>query len=278
MISVPRFRLWRLLLVFMLPQTIYALIAYLTEAPAMTGIENMLELAIAGGICAAYIPGTVRFMLADDTIEPADWLGLGVVLTWTAGFLGTMFSIIWRSHGQPMSWINSDVTTYIKFMYICGGACHLLAPGALKRQMPTERWIQLGIAIAVAMFLSLVVAWAADVKVINLRSLVTSYATPPYVGDPTESAIAGPPPAGFHPQQQRYTPMDNLLQDIIAPGHGGYSARIEARVSDVARERLDDWMAQNRVFNRSEAVPRLLDEALDVEDKAVAEPYQPERR
>ena len=99
----------------------------------------------------------------------------------------------------------------------------------------------------------------------------------PTLGD----AIAGPPPPPLKPRPQRSIDLTPMLQDIYSPRDGSaydLGARIEARVPQDLYDRLDDWMTQNRVHNRSEAIRKLMDEALDAEDKAAAEPFEPEGR
>jgi hypothetical protein len=98
---------------------------------------------------------------------------------------------------------------------------------------------------------------------------------------PSDDAVAGPPPSRKPLPQRNDIDVMPMLQDIQAyqpTGNHDLGARIEARVPQELHDRLDDWMAQNRVFNRSEAVRRLMDEALDAEDKAAAEPFEPEGR
>jgi hypothetical protein len=98
---------------------------------------------------------------------------------------------------------------------------------------------------------------------------------------PSDDAVAGPPPSKKPLPQRNDIDVMPMLQDIQAyqpTGNHDLGARIEARVPQELHDRLDDWMAQNRVFNRSEAVRRLMDEALDAEDKAAAEPFEPEGR
>ena len=155
----------RLLLIVVVPVLIFLLLAAVTEDLMLKSIINMMRVAVSAGICAAYAPGAVTFVLSDEAIEPADWLGYGIVLTWLASFAITMFNIVWIAHGEPMAWVNTDVTNAMYFVSVGGGVCHLFAPGALKHQIPTRRWVQVGIAVAIAVFLSFAAAWLADLPV-----------------------------------------------------------------------------------------------------------------
>jgi hypothetical protein len=100
---------------------------------------------------------------------------------------------------------------------------------------------------------------------------------------PSPDAVAGPPPTpNRKPAHQRndidVTPMLQDIQSLKGITDPDLAARVEARVPQELHDRLDEWMAQNHVFNRSAAVRQLLDEALDAEDKAAAEPFEPEGR
>jgi hypothetical protein len=166
--ALKRYR--RLQLVVVLPLLLFFFGAWVTDAVMLKSIINTVRIAVSAGITAAYTPGAMDFVLSDEEIEPGDWLGYGIVLTWLASLMITMFNIVWIAHGQPISWVNTDFVNFMYFLSTGGGVCHLFAPGALKQQIPTRRWIQVGVAVAVAVFLSFFAAWLVDLP-IDLRGL-----------------------------------------------------------------------------------------------------------
>jgi hypothetical protein len=92
-----------------------------------------------------------------------------------------------------------------------------------------------------------------------------------------DNAIAGPAPS-------RDVLTKNVAPDIlreVAPTDGpdDLTSRIEARISRRLNDRIEDWRTTQRpVLSRAGALRQLIDEALDAEDKAAAEPFEPEGR
>lgn len=151
-----RFR--RILILAIVPNLVFALLAYATEDAFLISILNPAALSISLGVVAAYTPSSVKFLVSDEPPSAADWLGYGIVITWLAGIVSFFWSIYYRFHGQNPALLNTDIVSYIKWMYICGGLCHLRAPGSLREHVPKGQYIRVGGIIALAVFIFLLIA------------------------------------------------------------------------------------------------------------------------
>lgn len=76
-----------------------------------------------------------------------------------------------------------------------------------------------------------------------------------------------------------------VLGALAAPAPAGradpepLTARLDARVSASLADRIETWRSeQHPIPSKAEAVRVLIGRALDADDRAAAEPYEPERR
>jgi hypothetical protein len=63
--------------------------------------------------------------------------------------------------GWPDWLIESDIISYALWLSACAAIFHLAAPGAIGEMVP-RRWINIGILVAVLMFLSMLLGYAFD--------------------------------------------------------------------------------------------------------------------
>jgi hypothetical protein len=69
------------------------------------------------------------------------------------------WSISWRYLGGPDWLLESDIVSYALWLSACAAVFHLAAPGAIGEMVPPRRWINLGILVAVLMFMSLLLGY-----------------------------------------------------------------------------------------------------------------------
>ena len=152
----------RLLLLVAIPHIAFLLLSLPTTAPFLIGLLNAISLSLSVGVCVAFIPAMLAIFFKPHALERGDYLSLGIWITWFAVIMQAAWSIAWRARGMPLWMASTDFTSYFLFTRVCGAIFHLAAPAAINDQIPPRRWIMIGILIAVAVALAILVSYMVD--------------------------------------------------------------------------------------------------------------------
>lgn len=139
----------RLIWLFAVPQLLFVALNYATDGGALITVLSVTLFAAAVGVCFAYAPAVYDALVADRDLDRADWLSMGVFVSWAAIVLIRAWSIFWRFLGKPDALVNSDIIAYSLYMSLWAAVFHLAAPGAISDRVPARRWINIGIAVTV---------------------------------------------------------------------------------------------------------------------------------
>jgi hypothetical protein len=251
-----------------LPAVAFALLCLSTEDRALILTLNIVQASFATTVIVAFLPEVGRILFTREPMARASWLIYGIWISWVAVDYRTGLSLTWRLLGQPAWLVNSDFTSAYLFMGALGAMSHIIRPGGLEARIPSREWIKIGLIAGLSVAVAGGLVWGHDIVETWRAKRVSMFR-------PHDTAVAGPAPAA-------YSKSHDLMPDVfaeIAPPQHDLSSRVEARVPEALADRLENWRsAQRPIPNKSEAVRRLLDEALDAEDKAAAEPFEPEGR
>jgi hypothetical protein len=260
-------RIWMLLV---LPALVFTLLAYFTEDRALILVFNIAQAATATAVVVAFTPEAMRILWSKAPMNRGSWMAYGIWVGWGFVLYGNALSLVWRFMGQPAWLVNSDWVSVRFFGGIIAATCHIIKPGELNEKVPTREMIRIAVILGAAV--------AVGLTVVNWPEIQSAWrGKHAWMTTHADHAIAGPAPS-------RDVATRNVDPDIlheIAPTDGpdDLSSRIEARISRRLNDRIEDWRTMQRpVMSRAGAVRQLLDEALDAEDKAVAEPFEPEGR
>jgi hypothetical protein len=102
----------RLFWLFILPNIVFGIIAYLTPATGFIPVLNAALVALAIGVCLAYGPPVIAVLVGKRKMDRADWLGIGIFRSWSAVVVNRMWSIVWRYMGRPDWLLESDIVSY----------------------------------------------------------------------------------------------------------------------------------------------------------------------
>jgi hypothetical protein len=260
-------RIWALVV---LPVLIFAALAYFTEDRALILVLNIVQVAIAVSVVVAFTPEVFRILTSRTAMNRGSWMAYGIWMSWGSVIYRTVISLTWRFMGQPAWIVNSDLVSWGFFWGIVGAACHIIKPGELNERVPTRELIRIGLILGFAV--------AVGLTIVNGPEIMAAWhGKHAWMTTRSDSAVAGPAPT----RDVLTKNVDPYIMREVAPPDGpdDLSSRIEARISRRLNDRIEDWRTTQRpVLSRSGAVRQLLDEALDAEDKAAAEPFEPEGR
>jgi hypothetical protein len=155
----------RFVWLFIIPNLVFAAIAYLTEAAQLIVVLNFALVALWVGVCVAYYPPVVVILLDDRPLDRADILALGIFCGGFSIVVIRTWSMVWRILGKPEWLLESDIVSYALFTSVIAAVFHLAAPGGLNDRVPPKRWINIGISIAALVFAGLVLAFVLQGKV-----------------------------------------------------------------------------------------------------------------
>ena len=143
----------------LVPQLLFLVMNYVTDGGALITVLRMTLFAAAFGVCIAYLPAVIDAFTADRDLDRADWLCMGVFVSWAAVIVISAWSVLWRVLGKPTWLLDSDVIAYSLYMSLWAAAFHLAAPGSVKDRVPPRRWINIGIAVTVVMLCAIFSAY-----------------------------------------------------------------------------------------------------------------------
>lgn len=157
----------RLLGLFIVPQLIFVGIAASTEASTLITVLSITVFASAVGVCLAYSPSVYDVLVADRDLDRADYMAIGVFMSWFSIVVLRVWSIWWRYLGKPDWLTNSDVVSYSLYMAIWAAIFHLAAPGAVSDRVPPRRWINIGIGVTIALLTAILGAYYFEALAID---------------------------------------------------------------------------------------------------------------
>ena len=260
-------RIWMLLV---LPAFVFFLLSYFTEDRALILVLNIAQAATATAVVVAFTPEVARILWSRTPMNRGSWMAYGIWVSWGFVIYRTVLSLVWRFLGQPTTLVNSDWVSVGFYGGVIGAICHIIKPGELNERVPTKEVIRIGLLLGGAV--------AVGLTVVNFPEIQAAWqGKHAWMTTRSDSAIAGPAPSGRIVTKN----VDPDILQEIAPSDGpdDLSGRVEARISRTLSSRIEDWRTVQRpVLSRSGAIRHLLDEALDAEDKAAAEPFEPEGR
>lgn len=134
---------------------VYAIVAILTEAPALLIVGNAVLAALSIGVLVAYAPAAVR-AIASPKPRQGELLTLGIFIAWSGTFVARLISFIRYGLDRPDVY-GTDFSTFSAFLLGLAAVCHLAAPEAVDGWLPRRTWIEAGIWLATGVFLTLVV-------------------------------------------------------------------------------------------------------------------------
>ena len=133
--------------------------ALVIDPTPLIELMNGLVLAVACGVVVAYLP-----LMREAVFEPrpasAQILTAGIWLAWLAVLENRLWSIAWRSLGQPEWLLDTDFTTHFIALSMLAGLFHLAGPEAINGRVPSREWIRLGVIVGSGALLAFLVAIA----------------------------------------------------------------------------------------------------------------------
>jgi hypothetical protein len=130
----------RFLGLFVGPNVGFVLIGPAFSPETLIGLFNAALMALSTGVVIAYHKPVAEILFGDEIMDRADWLALGIFLSWSGGIVFRVHSIIWRALGRPNELENTIFLAYALFMMTFAAACHMAAkdvPG--RKRVPPER-------------------------------------------------------------------------------------------------------------------------------------------
>lgn len=118
-------------------------------------ITNSLYLAGATAVGICYIPAVVRAIRRNEKAS-VQHIALGICYAWAFGALWRLWSLLWLTSGQQEWMVNNDLIAMFQAGIFLGACYHLTAPGAIAPEMPSLKWIALGITTGIG---TLVAFW-----------------------------------------------------------------------------------------------------------------------
>lgn len=148
---------------FIGPNLGFIIIGLAISSETLIGLFNAALMALSIGVVVAYHKPVAEILFGDEAMDRADWLALGIFLSWSGGIVFRTHSIVWRALGRPNELENTVYLAYGLFMMTFAAACHLAARDALGRnRVPPERWVRIGIIAATGVFVIILAGYALD--------------------------------------------------------------------------------------------------------------------
>jgi len=144
---------------FILPNVLFALIAYFTDAAPLVVMLNFALVALWAGVCVAYLPPVLQIIVDLRPLDRADVLALGIFFSALSTVVIRTWSIVWRLLGQPRWLLETDIVSYALYTSVIAAVCHLAAPGGVNDRVPQRRWVNIGAWVAMLLFAGLMVTF-----------------------------------------------------------------------------------------------------------------------
>jgi hypothetical protein len=119
-------------------------------------ILNSLVTAIAFGVALGFSQAASKVIQTPPLeYQPGDVLIVGIFLVWS-GILIT-FAFLWGFRVTDDPWyITNGYAAFGRWLIVVGGCFHLAASGAIENRIPRRALMRIGIVVAAATFVALV--------------------------------------------------------------------------------------------------------------------------
>ena len=121
-------------------------------------LVNSIGIVFGAFVLWSYWPGVKASAFSDDGLNKANYLILGIGITWVAMIARTGWLWVWRTLGEPEGGLDHILVGFIAWLVVVGGAFHLLAPRVLDGRVPRAGWQTLWVAMAAGLVLGVIVA------------------------------------------------------------------------------------------------------------------------
>ena len=121
-------------------------------------LVNSIGIVFGFFVLWSYWPGVKASAFSDDGLNKANYLILGIGVTWVAMIARTLWLWIWRTLGEPEGGLDHILVGFIAWLVVVGGAFHLLAPRVLDGRVPRAGWQTLWCAMGAGLALGVLVA------------------------------------------------------------------------------------------------------------------------
>lgn len=129
-------------------------VAWFIPRDIVYDIVYALSIAACFGVVVAYLPSVKKFFFRND-LDGSHYLVIGIT-----GMLGLtavrqVWTWAWRILDQPESMTNSFFIAWVTFCMFTCACVHLMARDVIAGEIPRENWRWLGIVMAMAVAISL---------------------------------------------------------------------------------------------------------------------------
>ena len=129
--------------------TIFWILASIVPNHVILIVTNSLILASSIAVSIAYVP--VAWTTLNDNSSPRlQHIAIVIAYAWVGAALWRIMIMFWLMSGQPPALLNNDIMAMIQGIVFLGACYHLTSPGALGLNMPSARWLALGIVVGIA--------------------------------------------------------------------------------------------------------------------------------
>lgn len=129
--------------------TIFWVCASIVPNHVILMVTNSLILAASVAVSIAYVPVAWK-TLNDDSSPRLQHIAIGIAYAWVGAALWRLMIMFWLMSGQKAELLNNDVMGMIQGIVFLGACYHLTSPGALGFNMPSARWLALGVVCGIA--------------------------------------------------------------------------------------------------------------------------------
>jgi hypothetical protein len=128
--------------------TIFWICASVIPNHVILMITNSLILAASVAVSIAYVPVALK-TLKDDSSPRMQHIAIGIAYAWVGAALWRIMIMFWLMSGQKAELLNNDIMAMIQGIVFLGACYHLTSPGALGFNMPSARWLVLGVVCGI---------------------------------------------------------------------------------------------------------------------------------
>jgi hypothetical protein len=134
---------------------VFWLIATEARREYMFDVVDSMALAIGLCVIASFIPGVRAAFKDHDRMNRAQFLVIGIILTWIS-LLSRMFWVwMWRTAGEPIGGLDASPFAFLAFIGVTGGVLHMISPGVVEGEVPRSGWNLLLFSIFLALIIFL---------------------------------------------------------------------------------------------------------------------------
>lgn len=131
--------------------------AYFTPNKTVLLLTNSMVLAGSIGVSITYIPAAIQSIRTGKDMS-VQHITLGIAYAWSFSAAWRAWSLLWLLSNQPSWMINNDLVAFFQAGIFRGSCYHLTAPGAIAPNIPSLRWMVLGIIVGTAVGLAAVLS------------------------------------------------------------------------------------------------------------------------